>query len=180
MKKVKQNKYKAFGLIEAIIAIAISAIIAVLFMQVMIQEIVDMKKIENIDQMSKNSLSTAEYVTRIASKNNGRDPSSPMVFPDVINNPGLIGKCFTIDNDLTNPTFNNLSGDCIYDTGMVDCRNQFSEDVNMFSVYCITDSYPGNNQTVVIGKIVTGLTKCTTNCNTPDFEYTFIVNINDL
>lgn len=141
--------YSALGFVEALIAIAVTGIACLVFMDVTAQSMVELIRLEQHDKLTRESSVVAEKVHRIIAKQNA---GAPNVFPDPMSNNG---KCFKVSGTTNDPAFSPITSICT--TGNLEgCKSSFSGE--LFTVYCIKkyDSSSG----LVKGEVISGLLQC--------------------
>jgi len=102
MKKVvkKKNKnYKAFGLIEAIIAIAVAGIACLVFLQIASDNWTSVMRVERGDEIAKESIRTGEKVKIIVEKHNEGSEDSEGFFPELSTAVGICSRVGGTDQD---------------------------------------------------------------------------------
>jgi hypothetical protein len=171
MSKVKSQirKYKAQGLIEAVLAIAIAGIACLIFLDISSHSIIEIDDITKSDQLIKTSSNTAAQVRRIAELQNNNTNPDVKLFPDPSTK---VGQCFAITGDVQQPVFVNITGSACTESTIDTCRSGVYTADNIFSVYCI-ETTSGN---LVMGKVYSGLKTCqtlknTNNCRVADSHY---------
>jgi len=153
----KEEIYVGLGFVEALLAILVTGIASVALMDIAARTMTDTIRNEMMDTMTQYAMEGAEMVQIIADKERltGDD-----VFP---NESGQAGKCFLMNNDIEDPSFQTDEGGLFLIYSYLE-REDFKddaiilEDEQYFRVFCRTSDIDINGK-LVIGKVVVGLVK---------------------
>lgn len=172
---MKTQSYKAVGFVEALIAIAVAGISSIVLMSIAVRTTGQIVRNEIESELTEKAIEGGAMVRQIVANDSLQDDEE--YFPNPATN---INNCFALSGDSQTPSFNktgeNFDVVCRYDSiGRDQCLESVGEGEDMFRVFCIMqDSVPENG--LVVGKVITGLSDCTTDdnkgkCKISDYEY---------
>jgi len=174
----KEKKYTGFGLIEAILAIAVAGIASMVFLRLAYDNWLDVIQVEQSDAIAKESIKTAQQVRIIVEDHNNRDNGAPRKFPALS---GLTGRCSRVIGTLETPEFEDLDFYECSTSDLSTCKTNSSGDY--YSIYCVQSV--DMDMKLVEGVIISGLKSCKVKedkgdvCDVPEFRYTLISNLKD-
>lgn len=176
--KIKKQ-VKGFGLIEAILAIAVAGIACLVFLQIAFANWTDVVQVEQSDKIAKESIKTAQQVRNIVDEHNARESGDDRLFP--VLSQELEGKCSRIAGTLETPTFYNADlNECTL-SDIRNCKDNSSGEY--YSIYCVDNV--DTSAMLVEGKVISGLKSCLVKedagkvCNIPEFDYIVISRLRD-
>ncbi len=188
--KTKENEnYSAQGFVEALIAILITGIVAMIFMTIAAKTISGVVKNETIDQLTQEGVhgsSVLRYIVEQWNFGNRDVISSNLLINDEAGTIFEAGKgsCFAIDGDVVDPYISQNSvcnyidgqginpSDCLSDWDEVAIGDAGSEDSKLFRIVC-TDGESNLSKRIWITRTYTGFYSCS--------EYDEVVReVNDL
>lgn len=176
MKQNRLKKYEALGFVEALIAIVVTGMAAIVLMGFASDTINQVLKNERADEMTQIAVEAGSMIKTIASQNN---ETETIDFPLI---EGNVNNCFALSPSTGNPEFTksgeNIVPVCNYDAGQREnCKSALAPGfTDMFRVFCITSQ--SNSETgLVVGKVIVGKTTCANSedCDIPDYQY-YILN----
>jgi type II secretory pathway pseudopilin PulG len=183
MKKTLRKKYEAVGFVEALIAIMVVGISAVVLMQIAVNTMKKTIQNEVIDFMTQYAVEASEMVQDIA--NRDRDDEQELFPPS-----DVWGSCFTIQksentsNFIRNP--NNPSAFVMYDrtdraTFTIEDYATIEEDDTYFRIVCIDSNTTAETPAFAIVRIVIGQRvsdgEVTEGNLVKDYEYLTVVKL---
>lgn len=181
MKKINKNKnYEGMGFVEALIAIMITGISAVVLMQMATNTMQSMVQNETIDTMTQYAIEGSTMVQNVATQQRlGGDNLFPTEG----------GKCYLISKDDVTGQYYFQKEDSqtnTFQSYTIDQRNTYRtegaipEDGKYFRIFCIDSNYQTSDSYVVV-KIVVGQTMSngdvTKGNNVADYTYYTVVNL---
>lgn len=170
----KQIKtYEALGFVEALIAIIVAGVACVALMRISADTIASVTKSEISDEMTQIGIEYGTRVKAIANKNNNE---TDKYFPSISEG---VNSCYGLNTETNEPAFEtDVNGNfvpiCNYDGGgREQCKNStVTGNTDLFGVFCIS-SQSDSSSGLIVGKVVVGNKKCTSNesCDISDYEY---------
>ncbi len=151
MRKLRKQKIKAIGLVEAIIAIFIVGIVAISFMGVATHSLLEYYRLEQYDTLTNENVLISEKFRAFIDYYN-----DPEISPNLsIEQLSLYeGGCHTVGDSIP-PQLERI---CSY-SNVSECRSKFTDELT-FSVICFdSGAYNPDNRLLKV-KLLSGLSKC--------------------
>ena len=170
------KKYKGIGFVEALIALVVSGVVAIVLMSISAEAIGELRRLDVQDAIAQHAVSTAVHVQNLAIEQAVGNPDGN-IFLDLQNN-----RCYTFDPD-----------DGSLDTGGIPFvgsdRTDFfgslvsndEPDSDYFRVMCVEHFTAAGDGKKMLVKIIVGSTRldgrATTKTDVKDYEHFAIINL---
>ncbi|KKP66289.1 MAG: hypothetical protein UR61_C0001G0007 [candidate division WS6 bacterium GW2011_GWE1_34_7] len=172
--KILKKEYKGIGFVEALIALTVSGIVAIVLMSISAEAIGELRKLDIQDSIAQHAVSTAVHVQNLAIEQAVDNPEGN-IFLDLQTN-----RCYKFNP--VNGSLNTAEAIPVVSS----TRNDFfpslvSPDSEYFRVMCVQHfSAVGDGRKILV-KIIVGSTKvagqATTDTDIKDYEHFAIINL---
>ena len=170
-RKVKKNRYKGLGFVEALIGLTVSGVVAVVLMGISAEAIRELRKLDMQDQIALNAVSTSVHLQNLAIKEATTNQEDNLFYNLKMH------FCYTFNND---GTINTASGSAALSRD--DYKNSLiEEDSEYFRVMCVEHNTTEGDRRKILVKVVTGSNRVdgrvTNDYDVKDYEYYSIINL---
>ncbi len=180
MKEKKLRKvYKGLGFVEALIALTVSGVVAVVLMGISAEAIAELRRLDIQDNIAQHAVSTAVLIQDIAIKQAYLNADDENIFYNLQPN-----RCygFLTDPDtgeVTLDTESNYTSRDTYATSSVILDPDDSDNPEFFRVMCVAHNPSEADKSKILVKIITGSNRVegrvTNNRDVKDYEHFAII-----
>ncbi len=179
-KKLKEA-YKGLGFVEALIALSVSGVVAVVLMGISAEAISELRRLDMQDNIAQHAVSTAVIVQDIAIKQALLNEEDENIFYEDLNT----GQCYGFLTDVDtgevtiDTTASYLQADREEYSSSSVILNEDDDNPEFFRIICVEQAPSESDKTKMLVKIITGSNrvegKVTNNRDVKDYEHYAII-----
>ena len=172
-RKILKKIYKGVGFVEALIALTVSGIVAIVLMSISAEAIQELRKLDLQDAIAQHAVSTAVHIQNLAIEQATGNPEGNVFLTLQMN------RCYTFDiNDGSLNTSGFLDSNSMtrsqYENALIEPDSEF------FRIMCVQHPVEGDGRKILV-KIIVGSNrvdgKVTSDRDVKDYEHFAIINL---
>ncbi len=179
--KTLKKVYKGLGFVEALIALSVSGVVAVVLMGISAEAISELRRLDMQDNIAQHAVSTAVILQDIAIKQAFLNEEDENIFYEYLN----MGQCYGFLTDVdtgevtidTTTSYQETDRD-VYSSSSV-ILGEDDDNPEFFRIMCVEQAPSASDMSKMLVKIITGSNrvegKVTNNRDVKDYEYYSII-----